>query len=193
LPFRISRPIPKLEAMAHAIELLFDPTSEATVRNLWAQLEQVGLPSLATRTHRRHRPHVSLSVAERIQTGQLQGASERLAATHLDLTLHSAAIFPRKGVLYLSVVPTSALLRLHEHVQAALRDSTIGLRDTYAVDAWIPHCTLAQGLTRAQIARAIDLLHDLPQPVLTAHVISVGLLDTATGDVLPLADLQPHP
>jgi hypothetical protein len=61
------------------------------------------------------------------------------------------------------------------------------------VDAWIPHCTLAQGLTRAQIVRAIDLLHDLPQPVLTAHVVSVGLLDTATGDVLPLADLQPHP
>lgn len=69
----------------------------------------------------------------------------------------------------------------------------MGLWDTYAVGAWVPHCTLAQGLTRAQIARAIDLLHDQPQPVVTAHVASAGLLDTTTGKVLPLADLAPHP
>jgi 2'-5' RNA ligase len=179
--------------MAHTIELLFDPISEATVRDLWAQLERVGLPSLATRTHRRHRPHVSLSVAEYIQAGQLQGVHERIAAAHLDLTLYSAAIFPRKGVLYLSVVPTVALLRLHEEVHTALRDSAVGPRDGYAVGAWVPHCTLAQGLTRAQIVEAIDLLQDQPQPVVTAHVVSAGLLDTATGEVLPLADLLPHP
>jgi 2'-5' RNA ligase len=179
--------------MAHAVELLFDPISEKTVRDLWAHLERVGLPSLATRTHRRHRPHVSLSVAEQIRPGRLQHAQECLAARHLDVTLHSAGVFPRKGVLYLSVVPTSTLLQLHEEVQCALADSTVGLWDTYAVGAWVPHCTLAQGLTRAQIAQAIDLLHDQPQPIVTAHVVSAGLLDTATGEVVPLADLPPHP
>jgi 2'-5' RNA ligase len=183
----------QLGAMAYAVELLFDPISETTVRDLWAQLESAGLPSLATRTHRRHRPHVSLSVAEQIQPGQLQSARERLAARHLDVTLHSAAVFPRKGVLYLSVVPTAPLLRLHEDVHWALRNNTVGLWDTYAVGAWVPHCTLAQGLTRAQIAQAIDLLHDQPQPVVTAHIVSAGLLDTATGEVLPLPDLPPHP
>jgi 2'-5' RNA ligase len=179
--------------MAHAVELLFDPISETTVRDLWAQLERMGLPSLATRTHRRHRPHVSLTVADHIQLGQLQGVHERLGALHLDVTLHSAAVFPRKGVLYLNVVPTLALLQLHEDVQWALRDATVGLWDTYTVGAWVPHCTLAQGLSRAQIAQAIDLLHDQPQPIVTAHVVSACLLDTATGEVLPLADLPSHP
>jgi 2'-5' RNA ligase len=177
--------------MAHALELFFDPATEAAIKGVWARLETAGLPSLATRTHRRRRPHVSLSVAERIETRQLQGAGERLAAAHLDVMLYSPAIFPRKGVLYLSVVPTMALLRLHEEVHAALVGGLVAPWDTYSIGAWVPHCTLAQGLTRAQLAHGIDLLHD--QPVIAAHVSSAGILDTATGEVLPLAALRSHP
>ena len=176
--------------MAHAVEVFFDSTTEAAIKAVWARLEAAGVPSLASRTHRRHRPHISLSVAERIKTGQLQDARERLAATHLDVTLYSPAIFPRRGVLYLSVVPTLALLRLHEDVHVTLRDSVVAPWDLYSVGAWVPHCTLAQELTRAQIAQGIDLLHD--QPIVTAHISSAGILDTATGEVLPLAVLQSH-
>jgi 2'-5' RNA ligase len=176
--------------MAQALELLFDPSTEAAIKDLWARLETAGVPSLASRTHRRHRPHISLSVAEQIKTDQLQGACERLAATHLDLTLYSPAVFPRRGVLYLTVVPTLALLRLHDQVHAVLRHSMVSPRELYAVGAWIPHCTLAQELTRPQITRGIDLLHE--QPVITAHVSSAGLLDTTTGDVLPMATLGSH-
>jgi 2'-5' RNA ligase len=177
-------------AMGHAVELLFDLTTEAAIKGLWARLETAGLPSLASRTHRRHRPHISLSVAERIDTDHLQGARDRLAAAHLDVTLYAPAVFPLPGVLYLSVVPTLALLQLHEEVHAALRASIVAPRDGYAVGAWMPHCTLAQDLTRAQLARGIDLLHD-QQPV-TAHVASAGLLDTTTGEVLPIATLRSH-
>jgi 2'-5' RNA ligase len=176
--------------MAYALELLFDSTTEAAIKDLWARLETAGVPTLASRTYRRHRPHVSLSVAKRIETQQLDGVRERLAATHLDITLYSPAVFPRPGVLYLSVVPTLALLRLHEEIHAALRDGIVAPRDGYAVGAWVPHCTLAQDLTRAQLVRGIDLLHD--QPVITAHVSSVGLLDTATGEVVPLVALGSH-
>jgi 2'-5' RNA ligase len=176
--------------MGHAVEVLFDPTTEAAIKGVWDRLEAAGVPSLASRTHRRHRPHISLSVAERIDAGQLEEASDCLAATHLDVTLYSPAVFPRPGVLYLSVVPTLALLRLHEAVHAAMRDGMVAPRDGYAVGAWVPHCTLAQDLTRAQLVRGIDLLHD--QPVITAHVNSAGLLDTATGEVLPLATFRSH-
>jgi len=176
--------------MAHAVEVFFDSTTEAAIKAVWARLEAAGVPSLASRTHRRHRPHISLSVAERIETGQLQDTRDRLAGTHLDVRLCSPAVFPRRGVLYLSVVPTLALLRLHEEVHAALRDSLVTPWDLYSVGGWVPHCTLAQELTRAQIAQGVDLLHD--QPIITAHVSSAGILDTATGKVLPLAVLQSH-
>jgi hypothetical protein len=179
--------------MAHAVELLFDPIAEMTVRDLWAQLESAGLPSLATRTHRRHRPHVSLIVAEHIHPGQLQGSRERLAARHLDVTLHSAGVFPRKGVLYLNVVPHPRCSNCTRRSSARWLTARWGCGTPTRWALGYRHCTLAQGLTRAQIARAIDLLHDQPQPVVTAHVASAGLLDTTTGKVLPLADLAPHP
>lgn len=177
-------------AMVHGVELLFDPTTEAAIQGLWARLEGAGVPTLASWTHRRHRPHISLSVAERIDTGQLQDARDCLAATHLDVTLDALAVFPRPGILYLSVVPTLALLRLHEQVHTALRESMIAPWEGYSVGAWMPHCTLAQDLTRAQLMRGIDLLHE--QLVVTAHVDSADLLDTSTGDVLPLATLRSH-
>jgi 2'-5' RNA ligase len=176
--------------MGHAVELLFDPTTEAAIKGVWARLETAGIPSLASWTHRRHRPHISLSVAERIDTAQLKGAGDCFAATHLDVTLYAPAVFPRPGVLYLSVVPTLALLQLHAEVHEALHSGMVAPREGYSVGGWMPHCTLARDLTRAQLARGIDLLHD--QPVIAAHINSAGLLDTTTGDVLPLATLRPH-
>lgn len=176
--------------MAHALEVFFDSTSEAAVKQLWSRLEVAGLPSLATRTHRRHRPHVTLAVAQRIETAKLEDARDRLSAIHLDITLYSPAVFPRNGVLYLSVVPTRALLRLHEQVHAALDGSLVAPWATYAVDAWVPHCTLAQELGPAQLARSIELLHD--GPIIKAHGDSAGILDTTTGEVMPVATLLPH-
>jgi 2'-5' RNA ligase len=177
--------------MAHALELFFDPDSEAEIKQVWNRLEAAGLPSLATRTHRRHRPHVTLVVAERIEAARLQDSRDLLAAKHLDVTLHSLAVFERSGVLYLSVVPTLALLRLHQQVHAALHDSMVTPWEAYSVGAWMPHCTLAQGLTREQLSRGIDVLHD--QPVVEAHVTGAGILDTKTGEVLPVVTLRSHP
>jgi hypothetical protein len=82
------------------------------------------------------------------------------------------------------------LLRLHEEVHAALGDGMVAPRGGYSVGTWVPHCTLAHDLTRAQLARGIDLLHD--QTPVTAHVSSAGLLDTTTGEVLPIATLRSH-
>ena len=74
-------------AVAQALEVFFDPATEAAVRNVWDHLQKAGVPSLASRTHRRHRPHVSLTMAELIKTHELDEARKGLAATHLDVTL----------------------------------------------------------------------------------------------------------
>jgi 2'-5' RNA ligase len=147
--------------------------------------------SLATRTHQRHRPHVTLAVAERIETTGLQEPRNRLAETHLDMRLYSPAIFQRSGALYLSVVPTLALLTLHQQVHDALHDSLVRPWNAYSVGAWVPHCTLAQGLTREQLGRGIELLHD--QSIVEVHATGAGILDTKTGEVLPVATLRSHP
>lgn len=61
------------EQMAHAIEMFFDEHADTAVRALWQQLATAGLPSLATWTHRRHRPHVSLTVTGSLDRADLAG------------------------------------------------------------------------------------------------------------------------
>jgi 2'-5' RNA ligase len=54
---------------------------------------------------------------------------------------------------------------------------------------WVPHCTLAQGLTQEQITTAVGAVNRLRQ--IAAEVARVGLVDTDTGDITTIAEL-PH-
>ena len=158
---------------------------------MWANLEARGLRSMATATHGRHRPHVSLAVAERITTAQAKRATEPLReANDLALRLGSVAVFPgRAGVLYLSVVPTLRLLRLHREVHARLIRSGIETDRHYLPDLWVPHCTLAQGLIQEHIMSAVGAVKRLR--AIAAEAVRVGLVDTDTGEITTIAEL-PH-
>jgi 2'-5' RNA ligase len=158
---------------------------------MWATLEARGLRSMATATHGRHRPHVTLALAERITASQAERATDPLRdANDLALRLGSVAVFPgRAGVLYLSVVPTLRLLRLHREVHARLIRSGIETERHYLPDMWVPHCTLAQGLTPEHITTAVGAVKRLR--AIAAEAVRVGLVDTDTGEITTIAEL-PH-
>lgn len=48
--------------MVHSIELVFDPDTEAAIRQTWKALAAAGIPSQAPAS----RPHVTLAVADAI-------------------------------------------------------------------------------------------------------------------------------
>lgn len=175
--------------MADALELFFDADAEAAIRAMWGTLEARGLRSMPT--HARHRPHVSLTVADRITPAQAAAATEPLReAADLTLRLGSVAVFPgRAGVLYLSVVPTLRLLRLHREIHARLVQRGVEPGRHHLPDVWVPHCTLAQGLTREQVTTAIGAVQRL-RPI-DADIVRVGLVDTVTGHVTTVAE-PPH-
>ncbi|MGV0802617.1 2'-5' RNA ligase family protein, partial [Mycolicibacterium elephantis] len=47
--------------MVHSVELVFDPATEAVIRDIWDALRDAGIPSQAPAS----RPHATLTVAER--------------------------------------------------------------------------------------------------------------------------------
>lgn len=177
--------------MTDALELFFDTASQAAVRAIWGNLEARGLRSMATTSHGRHRPHVSLTVADRITPAQARAAVEPFrTANDLSLRLGSIAVFPgRQGVIYLSVVPTLRLLRLHREVHASLVGAGVESGRHYLPDAWVPHCTLAQGLTADEVTTGVRAVKRL-RPI-EADIVSVGIVDTETGAVTIIAEL-PH-
>jgi len=175
--------------VAYALELFFDPQAESTVRTLWASLEARGLRSMATAGHCRHRPHVSLLVAEQLTLDQARAAVEPMTeATDVALRLGSVAVFPgRAGVVYLAVTPTRRLLRLHHALHTHLAAVGVESGRHYLPDAWVPHCTLAQGLTHEQVATAVHAVKRL-RPI-DADIVEVGVENTDTGGITPIAQL----
>ncbi len=171
--------------MAHAIEMFFDARADAAVRALWQQLADAGLPSLATRTHGRHRPHVSLTVAESLDRADLAPVQSALAGQLPTVLLDVLGTFPgTEGALFLGAVVTGDLLTLHARLHQALAGQPVTHWPYYRPGRWVPHCTLAQGLGRDEIATAFRLLHGY-QPI-RARVSSVGVTDTRTGAVTTL-------
>ena len=102
----------------------------------------------------------------------------------------SVAVCPgRAGVVYLGVTPTRRLLRLHHELHGRLAAVGVESGRHYLPDAWVPHCTLAQGLTPEQVPMAVRAVNRL-RPV-EADVVEVGIQNTDTGNITPIAEL-PH-
>lgn len=177
--------------MAHALEFSFDDEADAAVRELWQRLEQAGIPSLATRTHGRHRPHVTFAMA-----GAISPPTRRVLAGELEmlslpaLWLYTLGTFPTtENGLLLAAVVDAELLAVHSAVHDVLAKKVRQPSAYYLPGSWVPHCTLAHGVDDDQLAAGFAALH--PVKPIRASVREIGVTDTRTGEVDVLLDLDP--
>lgn len=166
--------------MAQALEMFFDLEASTAVRHLWARLDQAGIPSMATVTHRRHRPHITLINTQTLSpTDALIAELETLL--RLEVRLNVLGVFPgQASALFLGAVTTGTLLEAHAAIHAIVTEERAGFWEHYQPGFWVPHCALALGLDAAGLDGAVSLLH--PFLGLTAHVAEIGVVDTDTGD-----------
>ena len=169
--------------MAKSLEMFFDPDTNAAIEELWARLERGGVSSLATFSHRRHRPHVTLAVADTLPiTAAVLDAIG--ASRGMQVRMHGLGVFPgTDAVLFLGITAASSLLNAHAEVHRAIGDCPHPW-EHYLPGAWVPHLTLSMNLDGAALSRAIALLY--PFTVRQAVIAQVGLVDVGTGDVIPL-------
>ncbi|SHE75126.1 2'-5' RNA ligase family protein [Streptoalloteichus hindustanus] len=169
--------------MADALQLFFDDRADAEVRARWELLDDAGVPSLATRTHRRHRPHLSLALGLAIPARARADLRRDLTLLSLpDLWLYTLGTFPDgQHTLFLGAVADTELLAVHSAVHDVLAGRVRGPAGQYLPGAWVPHCTLAQDLAVAQVAAGFAAL--LPVRPVRAAITGVGVTDTRTGDV----------
>ncbi len=169
--------------MAHAVEAFFDEEADAVVRGLWQRLDAAGVPSLAARSHRQHRPHVTLAVAGTIAPRARDELRADLARLSLPrLWLYTLGTFPTdQNGLFVGAVVDTELLAVHSAVHDVLAGRVKQPWAHYLPGAWVPHCTLAQDLTTERLAAGFAALH--PITPIRAAVAEVGVTDTRTGEV----------
>lgn len=141
--------------MVHSVEVVFDATTETTLRGVWADLAAAGIASAAPTA----RPHATLTVAERIDEqvdGLLASLTDRLP---LRCVIGAPLIFGRgRVVLARLLVPSAELLALHAEVYArCLPHLAPGPMPHIEPGQWTGHVTLARRVGPDQLARALTI------------------------------------
>jgi hypothetical protein len=168
--------------MVAAIELYFDPLAERRLRTLWTALDAADVPTLRNHTHGRHRPHLSLAVADEFPPEPVIAALGVLPLP-VPVTFQYVGQFPG-GVLWLGPTPTAALLALHAEAVARLDGAGIPFWPLYRPDVWVPHTTLSMVARRAAVARAVPLCCDILP--LSGTLMSAAVVDHTRDQFTPL-------
>jgi 2'-5' RNA ligase len=168
--------------VAQALEFFFDDEADAAVRELWRRLDAAGVPSLASRSHKRHRPHVTFAIASSIPVKARRNLAESLRLLSLPaLWLYTLGTFPTKeNALFLGAVTDAEVLAVHSAVHDVLAGKVRDPWAYYLPGAWVPHCALAQDLDVAQLVKGFAAVH--PVEPIRARIAAVGVTDTRTGE-----------
>jgi len=174
--------------MVLALEFFFDTAGEKSVRGLWQALEEVGVPSLGTKSHRGHRPHLTFAVGTALPDQTRNELTRQLALLSLPaIWLSTLSVLPAKNnAAHLALTPVvdTELLAVHSAVHDVLAGKFKNQSAYCLPGSWIPHCTLSQELDSTALTGGISALH--PVRPIRADLGEVALIDTTarTTDVL---------
>ena len=141
--------------MVHSVELVFDPDTEAAIRDIWDGLREAGIPSQAPAS----RPHATLTVSERIDPVVDSVLRPLLDRFPFECRIGAPLLFGRsKAVLARLVVPTSELLDVHAEVfRICLPHQQPAPLPNSAPGHWTAHVTLARRVVPGQLGRALRI------------------------------------
>jgi 2'-5' RNA ligase superfamily len=168
-----------------ALELYLDVHATRRVRTLWHALEAEGIPTLASLSDDKHRPHVSLAAARQLAPDRVAAALAGVdVGSGLTLDLDFVGQFVGR-VLWLGVTATEDLLAHHRLVHDRLAGAAVEIWDHYLPGRWVPHCTVSLRVPNSLLASAIRrCLEILP---IRATVSGAAITDHANGVARPLA------
>lgn len=145
----------------HGVVSLLDPVHTRLVESLWVDLEnEFGLSSQYTPRI----AHFSYQIAEHYHVKRLGAALERFAQERCPFRVRTTGLGLFTGsspVLFIPVVRSPELSRLHAALWQTIEDAGSGVSEHYQPESWMPHITLAQGdLDKDTLPKIIRWLSD---------------------------------
>lgn len=169
-------------------ELRFDAETDTAVRQRLHAVHQF----LGKDDPEAFHPHVSLIPSKSCDEANcLQQIHEVIAeAPPIEVSFSHWGWFP-SGVAFLGVTPTQRLLDLHGVVHTILAPSSeTPWIDLYCPGAWVPHCTMATGLSVSDGMRAIGYLSASFDVPLRGTCVSVNLIQLAGSSVRQVGSVR---
>lgn len=161
----------------HSIELLLDSATDDAVRGQWRRLADAGLPSQARHSGASNAPHVTLVAAETLTDAHDAELEDLFQALPLRVSFGGLVVFgrpPRGLVLARGIAVSEAILRLqrrvHELASGTPALAPHGVASHGLPGDWTPHVTLGSRLTPEELARAVEVLGEEPDPATGSFV-----------------------
>lgn len=170
--------------MGYAIEMFFDGVGESRLLSLWDDFVRFGA---TTMRNGNARPHISLAVADSVDLPAPRQLLSDFAQSlqPFELTLAALGWFTAsEHVLFLAPKVTSKLLGLHERFFERFSNVADGVLQHYVPATWMPHCTLAMGLSAKQLGLALDACQSFRLP-LACTVSEIGLVEFSPVNDVP--------
>jgi 2'-5' RNA ligase len=170
--------------MSLSVCLLLDDRADRAVRGLWQRLERAGVATLATHTHGRHVPHLTLASLLSADLGAVRTAVTELPPMQpLSLRFDALGMFPRSRSWLVPAVTADLTLR-QERVVDAVVATGAALHRSYRPGSWLPHLTLAPRLRLEDLP--VLARHAFEVLPLEATLVRTAAVDTSTGHLTPL-------
>ncbi len=163
--------------MPFAVEMFFDEKADKLVRSVWTDLARANLTS--SMIDGGYRPHVTLAVFEGYASPKFEDELRFFAEKHrvFPIKLDYLGVFPRpEGVVYFGAVVTEHLLSVHAEYTRLFAPLVTSVRPYYLPGSWVPHCTLAYGLSVAAIPAAVEVCSRSMLPI-NAEVKEISLVE----------------
>ena len=168
--------------MPFAVELYFDERTESLIKAIWEKLAEKGVSERMA--HRAARPHVALAVFEDADPGELAYLLRSLAKDQSPLEVRFEVLgtyCSADGVLFLCPVVSPRFFLLHSAVLKLIHPLVSGMKETCRPNRFIPHCTIAYGLKKDTLSRAVALFSNRALP-LVGQYNRIGLFDLAASE-----------
>ena len=157
--------------MAYGIGLVFDPDTEAHIREVWGRLASQGLTTPLARLG--CLPHASFILSETLRVDDLARNLERLGdfPRRLEVRFSHVGVFTEPElVLFYGLTPTDGLLRVHADVARIYRQWSSAITARTQPGVWVPHCTLATQVDAGRLSDAIAAAATLTLPWVATQV-----------------------
>jgi 2'-5' RNA ligase len=142
--------------MAYGIGLVFDPRTEAHIKEVWCQLERQRFTTPLARPG--CVPHVSLILSETLRVDDLARDLEGLDefSRGLEVRFSHIGVFTEPElVLFYGLTPTHRLLRVHNELARVYRRWSPAIMARTQPGVWVPHCTLATRVDAGRLSEAM--------------------------------------
>jgi 2'-5' RNA ligase len=166
----------------YAVELYFDDRTEALIKAIWEKMAEKGVSDRQAK--RKARPHVALAVFEDADPGEVTYLLRALAKEQSPVEARFEMLgtyCSADGVLFLVPVVSPRFFLLHSNTIRLLNPLVQGLKETCRPQRYVPHCTVAHGLDKETLGRAVALFSNKALPIVGTFN-RIGLFDLASSE-----------